>query len=167
MVTHMMPDDVLKSMEMFYAALADKTRLRLLYLMRHGEAGVMSLSDNIGESQPKVSRHLAYLRQAGLVKTRRDGRSIYYSIAWPEERAAISAVESALEWFAATERPSARKNFVPAYTYNEEDVVSDVYTDVAEIVVETEEDIEDHFEPISEESSDPGSFSNEIEDFLL
>ena len=66
--------------EAMFLALADKTRLRLLGLMYEGPVSVGYLADTIGESQPKVSRHLAYLRNAGIVSTRRDGKWIYYWI---------------------------------------------------------------------------------------
>ena len=48
--------------------------------MADGEVSVGFLADKLGESQPKVSRHLAYLRTAGLASTRRDGKWIYYGI---------------------------------------------------------------------------------------
>ncbi|MEO7538773.1 MAG: metalloregulator ArsR/SmtB family transcription factor [Pyrinomonadaceae bacterium] len=67
-------------LENLFLALSDKTRLRLLALMANGEVSVGYLADSLGESQPKISRHLAYLRSAGLVSTRRDGKWIYYGI---------------------------------------------------------------------------------------
>jgi DNA-binding transcriptional ArsR family regulator len=66
--------------ENLFLALSDGTRLRLLALMADGEVSVGFLADQLGESQPKISRHLAYLRGAGLVSTRRDGKWIYYGI---------------------------------------------------------------------------------------
>lgn len=90
-----------KQLETFFMALADKTRLRLLNLMSEGEVCVQYFTDVLGESQPKVSRHLAYLRNADIVKTRRDGKWIYYSISWPDDdgtyevlRATLSAMGS-------------------------------------------------------------------------
>src|SRR5258706_1028391 len=59
--------------------------------MAEGEGAVGFLADKLGESQPKISRHLAYLRTAGLVSTRRDGKWIYYGIE-DQEDAAVSAV---------------------------------------------------------------------------
>src|SRR6185295_2532045 len=70
----------LVELEKLFLALSDKTRLRLLSLMADGEVPVGYLADKLGESQPKISRHLAYLRSADLVTTRRDGKWIYYSI---------------------------------------------------------------------------------------
>lgn len=72
-------------LENFFMALADKTRLRLLNLMSEGEVCVQYFTDVLGESQPKVSRHLAYLRNADIVKTRRDGKWMHYSIRWPDD----------------------------------------------------------------------------------
>ena len=75
-----MDESTLARLETLFLALADKTRLRLLALMADGEVPVGFLADQLGESQPKISRHLAYLRSAGLVSTRRDGKRIYYDI---------------------------------------------------------------------------------------
>lgn len=75
-----MDHSTVEKFETLFLALADKTRLRLLALMAGGEVPVGFLADQLGESQPKISRHLAYLRSAGLVSTRRDGKRIYYDI---------------------------------------------------------------------------------------
>lgn len=85
-------------MESFYMALADKTRLRLLNLMRQNEVCVCFFTEVLGDSQPKISRHLAYLRNAGLVEARRDGKWMHYSIIWPEGEAARRALTAALDW---------------------------------------------------------------------
>jgi ArsR family transcriptional regulator, arsenate/arsenite/antimonite-responsive transcriptional repressor len=63
-----------------FAALADENRLRLLHLMRDGEICVCFLQGSLQTNQPKISRHLAYLRRSGLVQARRHGKWIYYSI---------------------------------------------------------------------------------------
>lgn len=73
-----------KQLEALFLALGDKTRLKLLGLMADGPVAVGYLAESLGESQPKVSRHLAYLRNAGLANTRRDGKWIYYGIAYPD-----------------------------------------------------------------------------------
>lgn len=69
-----------ETLNSLFVALSDPTRLRLLRLMADGEVSVGYLADELGESQPKVSRHLATLRSMGLVSTRRDGKWIYYAI---------------------------------------------------------------------------------------
>ena len=67
-------------LENVLAAVADRTRLRLLNLMHGGEVCVCFFVSILDELQPKVSRHLATLRQAGLVEARRDGKWIHYRI---------------------------------------------------------------------------------------
>lgn len=61
-------------------ALADPTRLRILGLVAGGEVCVCHLHEALGIPQPTASRHLAYLRRAGLVDTRRDGLWVYYRL---------------------------------------------------------------------------------------
>jgi ArsR family transcriptional regulator len=64
-----------------YSALAHDTRLRcLLLLLRHGELCVCELTHALGAAQPHISRHLAALREAGLVADRREGLWIHYSL---------------------------------------------------------------------------------------
>jgi ArsR family transcriptional regulator len=72
---------VLKMPELahFFAALADPTRLRLLNLMQD-EICVCHLQSVLETNQPKISRHLAYLRKVGLVNARRDGKWMHYSL---------------------------------------------------------------------------------------
>jgi len=87
--------------EVFFLALADKTRLRILNLMRNGEVPVNHFATALNVSQPKVSRHLAYLRNAGLVETRRDGKWIYYRIKQPEAPNDRTVLGEILEWLAS------------------------------------------------------------------
>jgi ArsR family transcriptional regulator len=79
------------STEALFRALADPTRLRCLLLL-HGEDElcVCELTHALGESQPKISRHLAQLREAGIVADRRQGLWVYYRLhpelpAWARE----------------------------------------------------------------------------------
>ena len=60
-------------MALLFAALSDRTRLRLLNLMDGREVCVCYFVEILGQSQPKISRHLAYLRRAGVVAARREG----------------------------------------------------------------------------------------------
>src|SRR5207253_11513937 len=83
--------------ELFFSALADKTRLRLLNLMRDGEVCVCFFAGTLGTNNPKISRHLSYLKRAGLVTARRDGKWMHYSLQRPED-------EQAMEVFDATMR---------------------------------------------------------------
>ena len=77
-----------------FAALADPTRLRLLNLMHDREVCVCYFVEILKQSQPKISRHLAYLRNAGIVSARREGKWMHYSIVRPvdPQAAAILAV---------------------------------------------------------------------------
>jgi ArsR family transcriptional regulator len=77
----MKTEKTLKQMAALFLSLADGTRLRLLNLMRNGEVCVSSFTEILGQSQPKISRHLAYLRGAGLVEARREGKWMHYSVA--------------------------------------------------------------------------------------
>jgi ArsR family transcriptional regulator len=74
-------DKQLATMETVFQALGDKTRLRILGLLLAGEVCVCHIHESLGMSQPKVSRHLAYLRRSGLVETRRQGLWVYYRLA--------------------------------------------------------------------------------------
>jgi len=68
-------------LERLFRALADSTRLRILGLLLTGEVCVCHIHETLKIPQPKASRHLAYLRRAGLVETRRDGLWIHYRLA--------------------------------------------------------------------------------------
>lgn len=63
-----------------FRAFSDRTRLRLLHLLRPGETCVCDLVNVLGVPQPKVSRHLAYLRRAGLVEVRKEGLWCHYTL---------------------------------------------------------------------------------------
>ena len=79
-----------------FLALADETRLRLLNLMRDGEVCVCFFVEVLGEPQPKISRHLAILRKAGLVAARREAKWMHYSIAQPKNATAQKIFEQTL-----------------------------------------------------------------------
>ena len=70
-------------MELFFRALADRTRLRLLNLMGNDEVCVCFFVEILKVGQPKASRHLAYLRRAGVVSARREGTWMHYRIVEP------------------------------------------------------------------------------------
>ncbi len=65
-------------------ALADPKRLCVLETLAAGEASVSELSSCVGCQVPNMSQHLAVLRSAGLVTTRRDGSTVYYRLAGPK-----------------------------------------------------------------------------------
>ena len=74
-------DKRLHSLEAAFKALADATRLRILGLLLTGEVCVCHIHESLRIPQPKASRHLAYLRKAGLVEARREGLWMYYRLA--------------------------------------------------------------------------------------
>jgi ArsR family transcriptional regulator, arsenate/arsenite/antimonite-responsive transcriptional repressor len=83
-------------LERFFQALADVTRLRILNLIGNREICVCYLVDILGCSQPKISRHLAYLRQAGIVSARREGKWMHYRIVTPPHAGAEQILHQTL-----------------------------------------------------------------------
>jgi ArsR family transcriptional regulator, arsenate/arsenite/antimonite-responsive transcriptional repressor len=86
-------------MARLFAALADPTRLRLLNLMDGREVCVCYFVEILKQGQPKISRHLAYLRNAGIVSARRDGKWMHYSIERPSDAGAAAILDVALASF--------------------------------------------------------------------
>jgi ArsR family transcriptional regulator len=82
-----------------FAALADPTRLRLLNLIAGREVCVCYLVEILRQSQPKISRHLAYLRRAGVVAARREGKWMHYRVVRPSDRAADAVLAATLDSF--------------------------------------------------------------------
>ncbi|KQZ00763.1 hypothetical protein ASD45_07775 [Pseudolabrys sp. Root1462] len=76
----------------FLKALAHESRLMILCILAEGEKSVSELEEILSLRQPTVSQQLARLRGDGLVATRRDGKTIYYSLASEEARVVIGAV---------------------------------------------------------------------------
>ncbi len=70
-----------KLVNLMFRAFSDHTRLRILNLLAQGELCVCDIVAILDQSQPKVSRHLAYLRRAGLVLARREGLWMHYHLA--------------------------------------------------------------------------------------
>ena len=100
-----------------YAALADPTRLRILALLRDGEICVCHIHESLNVPQPTASRHLAYLRRAGLVGTRRAGIWMHYRVTPPDNPVVAAVVSSALHALSHTEasaRDSRRLQHVTA-----------------------------------------------------
>ncbi len=101
----------LEALTQVYAALADATRLRILALLRDGEVCVCHLHASLDVPQPTASRHLAFLRRAGLVDARRDGIWMHYRltpIANPVVAAVVSAALHALSHTDASVRDERR-----------------------------------------------------------
>ncbi len=83
-------------LESLLRTLADRTRLRLLNLMRYHEVCVCYFVQALDLSQPKISRHLAYLRRSGLVQARREGLWQHYSIVVPQDPALARVLRESL-----------------------------------------------------------------------
>jgi ArsR family transcriptional regulator len=101
----------LAEMEGVFKALADATRLRILGLLLAGEVCVCDIHESLKIPQPKASRHLAYLRRAGLVETRREGLWIHYrlgKLADPVMAAIVDAVRHALTHIDTVHRDGER-----------------------------------------------------------
>src|SRR5947207_6671907 len=74
------------NVENLFSALADRTRLRLINLIGDSEVCVCFLVEILKTSQPKISRHLAYLRRARVVTARREGKWMHYRLTEPPDR---------------------------------------------------------------------------------
>jgi ArsR family transcriptional regulator, arsenate/arsenite/antimonite-responsive transcriptional repressor len=72
------------SVDRMFRACSDRTRLRILNLLLGGELCVCDIVNTLKVPQPTTSRHLAYLRRAGLVEARRDGLWMHYKLAAPQ-----------------------------------------------------------------------------------
>jgi ArsR family transcriptional regulator len=83
---------------LFFRALADYTRLRLLNLMGDGEVCVCFFVEVLHTNQPKISRHLAYLRRAEVVAARRDGKWMHYRIVEPPDPHAARIFHEVRAW---------------------------------------------------------------------
>ena len=84
--------------ERFFQALGDNNRLRLLNLMGDQEVCVCYFVEILGGPQPKISRHLAYLRSANIVSARRDGKWMHYRIVMPPHIGAARILKQTLDW---------------------------------------------------------------------
>jgi ArsR family transcriptional regulator len=84
-------------LELFFSALADKTRLRLLNLLRDGEVCVCFFAGTLQTNNPKISRHLSYLKRASLVSARRDGKWMHYTLTRPTDKAAAEVFDATMK----------------------------------------------------------------------
>ena len=92
-----MPRKATFDMQQFFQALGDNTRLRLLNLMGEQEVCVCYFVEILGGPQPKISRHLAYLRNAGIVEARREGKWMHYRIVMPPHSGAAQILRQTLD----------------------------------------------------------------------
>jgi len=88
------------SIALLFKALADRTRLRLINLMGEDEVCVCFFVEVLKTNQPKISRHLAYLRRAGVVSARREGKWIHYRIVEPRDPHAANIFREVRAWLA-------------------------------------------------------------------
>lgn len=87
------------SLDQLFRALADRTRLRLLNLISEGEVCVCYFVQVLDAPQPKISRHLAYLRKAGIVAARREGKWMHYRLHWPTDSHAANILKTTMNAF--------------------------------------------------------------------
>lgn len=87
-------------MNCFFKALADPTRLRIINLIGDQEVCVCFFVEILNTNQPKISRHLTYLRRAGLVAARREGVWIHYRLATPKDENAAKILRDLGDWLA-------------------------------------------------------------------
>jgi DNA-binding transcriptional ArsR family regulator len=80
-VEYPLPDDLVELIAERFRALAEPTRIKLLDRLREGEATVHELTEVVGSTQQNVSKHLGVLRHASIVRRRKDGNFVHYSIA--------------------------------------------------------------------------------------
>lgn len=92
--------------EKFFLALSDRTRMRLLNLMQDDEVCVCFFTEVLQAPQPTISRHLAYLRQAGVVSARREGKWMHYRIVEPTDPGAARVFREIRAWL--SEDPELR-----------------------------------------------------------
>jgi len=94
----------LNQTDSFFRMLADSTRLRCLMLMQaEGELCVCELTHALHLSQPKISRHLAHLREAGVLVARRNGTWMYYRINPDMQPWALQILQTTLQGVRKTE----------------------------------------------------------------
>jgi ArsR family transcriptional regulator, arsenate/arsenite/antimonite-responsive transcriptional repressor len=101
----------LLTLEQVLKALADRTRLRIVGLLAAGEICVCHIHESLGIPQPRASRHLAYLRKAGLVQGRRQGLWVHYRLARlddPVVQAVLDSVAHAVGHLGTAERDLRR-----------------------------------------------------------
>ena len=89
--------------ELFFSSLADRTRLRILNLLRDGEVCVCFFAGTLATNNPKISRHLAYLKRASLVTARRDGKWMHYSLRRPTNESAAAVFDATMKMLESDE----------------------------------------------------------------
>jgi ArsR family transcriptional regulator len=129
--------------------------------MRGEEICVCFFTEVLGESQPKISRHLAYLRSAGVVEARRDGKWMHYSIKQPADAHAGRVLNAALDWLASREDMRTDRERYQNICCTPETLIQIARTPVP--VIYERADVSS--EETAREESQAGH--NELEEFLL
>ena len=178
----MNPENLLAGTASLFLALGDKTRLRLLNLMRDREICVSSFTGTLGHSQPLISRHLAYLRNSGIVEARRDGKWIHYSIAASLDDNSSRLLSELFKWMETQEGLRVdRENYQEAYPNYSTPMLFESKSEprpkrkrsakrtapVIEIEADDQLEIEEYTASRYEPQYNSVSHHNEIEDFLL
>ena len=88
--------DVFEMQAEICKTIANPTRLRILHVLREGEKSVGELVDLLGLKQSNLSQHLSIMKQATILKTRKQGSNIYYSVAYPKINTACDLVRELL-----------------------------------------------------------------------
>ena len=96
------------SLDLLFRTLADGTRLRLLNLIAEREICVCYFVEILRASQPKISRHLAYLRKAGIATARRDGKWMHYRLTIPNDRVSARILRETLKHL--REKPEMKRD---------------------------------------------------------
>ena len=172
------PEHILAGTASLFLALGDKTRLRLLNLMRDREICVSSFIGTLGHSQPLISRHLAYLRNSGIVEARRDGKWMHYGISTKLDENTDRLLQELFRWMEGQDGLQRdRAQYQEAYPSAEPPKPSKtkkarVKTPRRQVVERQPEPIiEYEIEPDIEYEAEPDFSStphhNELEDFLL
>jgi ArsR family transcriptional regulator len=162
----MNPENLLAGTASLFLALGDKTRLRLLNLMRDREICVSSFTGTLGHSQPLISRHLAYLRNSGLVEARRDGKWMHYRVAAGLDENTNRLLAELFKWMENQEGLRLdRQNYQEAYPAALTPAVA--LSRPKKERIPRERQRAPKVEPVYEVAYEPAPHHNEIEDFLL
>lgn len=109
----------MESLVQLLRVLSDPTRLRLLEALRDGEKNVSGLCQTLELAQPTVSHHLALLRSAGMVRPRRDGKQIFYSLQTETVASADGSMAFTADGHELRVRPNDRANGLARSAQNE------------------------------------------------
>ncbi len=90
-------EDKLWAKAKFFSGLSDKTRLEILETLVDGEKMVNEIVELTNQQQPNVSNHLKCLNECGLVKNRKEGKFVYYSLSYPDIMIVLKTTDSILE----------------------------------------------------------------------